>query len=470
MFVSMNLNKNFKKIFSGFLAILMPSLIVFAQSPEDSVFMRRMSDEILDNGKAYGNLRVLCKTIGQRLSGSLGMYKAEKWGLQALQQAGADTVYMQECMVPHWVRGNKEVLRLVGKGSKASRQFNILALGNSEGTGPKGIKAQVVAVNNFDELIARKNDVKGKIVFFNYPYNKKLYGGAYGDAVRYRSNGAWTAAKYGAVAVIIRSVTGATDDHPHTGAMRYVDSFPKIPAVAISTNDAPLLWDISKKQPESLFYLQTNCRMLPDTIGHNIIGELWGSEYADEIITVGGHLDSWDPAEGAHDDGAGMVQSIEIIRVLKSLGYKPKRTIRIVLFANEENGLRGGVKYAEVAKQKGEKHVMAMESDGGGETPRGLSCGMNEQQYAKVETWKKLFAQFNIADFPFEKNSAQGADISPLKRAYNHPQFGLYTVGNRYFDYHHAAIDVFENVNERELNLGAVVMASMVYLVDKYGL
>ena len=244
----------------------------------------------------------------------------------------------------------------------------------SVGTGDGGVTAPVIEVKNFDELEKRKDEVKGKIVFYNYPFNKTLLRGAYGDAVRYRSNGASAAAKYGAVAVIVRSVTGAYDDYPHTGALRYNDTIPKIPAVAISTVGADRLSnDIKGAYKNENLFLKTNCRSFPDTIGQNVIGEIRGSEFPDEIITIGGHLDSWDPGEGASDDGTGIVQSIEILRVFKALGYKPKRTIRIVLFANEENGLRGGTKYADEAKLKNEKHVMAMESDGGAEYPRGFS-------------------------------------------------------------------------------------------------
>jgi len=313
--------------------------------------------------------------------------------------------------------------------------------------------------------------VKGKIVFFNYPFNKTLLRGAYGDAVRYRSGGASAAAKYGALAVIVRSVTAATDDNPHTGALRYNDSFPKIPAVAISTKDAERLSGFIKgtyKQED--FFLRDNCAMLADTIGHNIIGEIKGTEFPDEIITIGGHMDSWDPAEGANDDGAGMVQSIEVLRALNAIGYKPKRTIRIVLFANEENGGRGGEKYAAEAKAKNEKHIMAMESDGGSEYPRGFGCGMTKAQFTKVAAWQKYFEPYDADKFSFNEGGGEGADIGPLQTNFKTAQFGLSTTGQRYFNFHHSAIDVFENVDAQELHLGAAVMAAMVYLIDKYGL
>lgn len=451
----------------GFLAVtaLLMATVTFAQN-DDSLMLKRISDEILLNGKTYSNLYTLCKGVGARLSGSAGMYKAEDWGVKTLSAMGADKVYKQECMVPHWVRDKNCQAHFNKKD-----MFSVAELGNSVGTGSKGIGASVIEVKSFAELEQRKDEVKGKIVFYNYPYNKTLLGGGYGDAVRYRSSGASNAAKYGAIGVLVRSVTAANDDFPHTGALRYNDSFPKIPAFAISTKDAEWLSGLIKTRYKNApLYMYSNCRMLPDTIGHNIIGEIKGSEFPDEIITIGGHLDSWDLAEGAHDDGAGIVQSIEVLRVLKALGYKPKRTIRVVLFANEENGLRGGTKYAEEAKTKNEKYIMAMESDGGGESPRGFSCGMTEEQFAKVAGWKNLFSMFDADRFRFSKGGGGGADIGPLQTNFKTAQFGLNTTGNRYFDYHHAASDVFENVHERELHMGAVVMAAMVYLVDKYGL
>jgi carboxypeptidase Q len=442
----------------------------FAQS-EDSLMIKKIADEILLNGKAPQNLYTLCKSVGTRLSGSAGMYKAEAWGLKVLKEAGAEKTYLQQCMVPHWVRGKKEFAGFRTQQGIAGPEFDVLAIGNSVGTGDKGVFAKVIEVKNFAELDKRKDEVKGKIVFYNYPFNKTLLRGAYGDAVRYRSSGASMAAKYGALAVIVRSVTGAYDDYPHTGALRYNDSFPAIPALAISTKGAEKLSDLIKGayKEENLFF-RSNCEMLPDTIGHNVIGEIKGTRFPDEIITIGGHLDSWDQGEGANDDGTGIVQSIEILRVFKAVGYKPGRTIRIVLFANEENGLRGGTKYAEEAKLKNEKHIMAMESDGGAEYPRGFGCGMTKEQYAKVQGWTKFFEPFDAARFTFSEGGGGGADIGPLQTNFKTAQFGLSTTGQRYFDVHHAASDVFEKVNAQELNLGAAVMAAMVYLVDKYGL
>ena len=459
-----------KKHFLAVNALFGTSLSVFSQD-QDSVMVKKISDEILLNGKAYSNLYRLCKSVGQRLSGSAGMYKGEEWGLSTLKEAGAEKAYLQECMVPHWVRGAKESAGFQTRKRSADPQYSVLAIGNSVGTGDKGVLAQVIEIANFDELERRKEEVKGKIVFYNYHFNKTLLRGAYGDAVRYRGRGASAAAKYGALAVIVRSVTAANDDNPHTGALNYNDSFPKIPAVAISTKGADeLSRDLKGHYALDNFFLQTNSMMLRDTVGHNVIGEIRGTEFPDEIITIGGHLDSWDPAEGASDDGTGMVQSIEVLRALKAIGYKPKRTIRIVLFANEENGGKGAAKYAEVAVINKENHVMAMESDGGAEYPRGFGCGMMKSQYAKVEGWKKYFEPLDADKFSFSEGGGGGADIGPLQRNFKTPQFGLNTTGQRYFDMHHSALDVFEKVNAQELHLGATVMTIMVYLVDKYGL
>ena len=437
-----------------------------AQS-DDSLIIRQIADEILVNGKAYENLRVLTKQVGGRIAGSPQMVKAEAWGQKTLKEAGADKVWLQQCMVRHWIRGGRdEAAFFVGN---TKQTLDILALGNTEGSGPQGITAPVILINTFDELEQRKNEIKGKIVFYNYKFNPKFIKTfqAYGDAGRYRSQGPGRAAKYGAVGVLVRSMTSATDNHPHTGATVYNDSFPKIPAAAVGLKDAQKLADAIAKNQNVKLFLKTHGKMLPDTIGHNVIGELTGSTFPDEIITVGGHLDAWDPAEGAHDDGAGCVHSIEVLRVLKAIGYKSKRTIRVVLFANEENGLRGGNKYAEEAKAKNEKHVFALESDAGGFTPRGFGFTASAEQLAKIRQWQPLFLPYGV----YELNAGGGgADIGPLNRLLGTPVAGLQPDSQRYFDVHHARSDVFENVNKRELELGAINMAALIYLIDKYGL
>lgn len=465
-----------KRIFPV-LTLLFATARVQAQQ-EDSLMIRRIADEILVNGKAYDNLRQLTKQIGGRLAGSPQMVKAEQWGLALMQQSGADKAWMQQCMVPHWVRGGKDEMwstvivsqkKLSGPDARIENKFyDVVALGNSVGSGPNGVKGEVMLVNSFDELEKRKDEVKGKIVFYNYRFNDKFINTfhAYRDAGQYRGQGPSRASKYGAVGVIIRSLSNATDNSPHTGATRYDSAYAKIPAVAVGLRHADGLAEYLKNN-KVYMTIKTNGKFLPDTIGHNIIGELKGTEFPDEIITVGGHLDSWDNCEGAHDDGAGCVQTIEILRALKAIGYQPKHTIRFVLFANEENGLRGGNKYAEEAKANNEKHLLAMESDAGGFTPRAIGFSGTEQQYAKVAAWKTLLAPYGCTEIA---NGGGGADIGPLNRTLKTPTASLNPDPQRYFDIHHARTDVFEAVNKRELELGAINMAAFIYLVDKYGL
>jgi len=456
-----NMRKPGLSFFAFFICIC-----VFGQN-EDSLMIRRIADEILLHSRAYDNLHDLTKNIGGRLTASSQFYKAEQWGLRVLQQSGADKTWLQECMVPHWVRGGEDKAEAKVKNS-GTKKLDVIALGNSLGTGAKGITADVIEVRSFDDLETKKDSIKGRIVFYNYKFNPRFIGvfQAYGDAVKYRSTGPSRAAKYGALAVIVRSMSESTDNNPHTGALTYDTTLPEIPAVAIGLKDADWLSATISNQHVQV-YFKTGGRFFPDTIGHNVIGELTGTEFPDQFITIGGHLDSWDPAEGAHDDGAGIVHTIEILRTFKALGYKPKHTIRFVLFANEENGLRGGTKYGDEAKAKNEKHVFALESDGGGFTPRSYSFGGTPEQLKKVQRWIPLLYPYGVYEIT---GGGGGADIGPLNKALNTPVAELAPDSQRYFDYHHARNDVFENVNKRELELGAVNMAALIYLIDKYGL
>ncbi|HSB94614.1 MAG TPA: M20/M25/M40 family metallo-hydrolase, partial [Flavitalea sp.] len=309
---------------------------------------------------------------------------------------------------------------------------------------------------------------KGKIVFYNYKFNPLFIktNQAYADAGKYRGTGPSRAAKYGAVAVLVRSMSHSTDNYAHTGSLSYNDSMPKIPAAAVGLKDADKLAGMLEKGTYSM-YLRTNAMMRPDTLGHNIIGELTGSEFPDEYITIGGHLDSWDVAEGAHDDGTGCVHSIEVLRALKAIGYKPRRTIRIVLFANEENGLKGGTAYAAEAKKNDEKHYFALESDAGGFTPRSFGFSGTDEQLSKLRNYLPLLIPYGVTMI---NAGGGGADVGPLHRELNTPVAGFEPDSQRYFDIHHAENDVLENVNKRELELGAINMAALIYLVDKYGL
>ncbi|MGB2197731.1 MAG: M20/M25/M40 family metallo-hydrolase, partial [Flavobacteriaceae bacterium] len=314
-----------------------------------------------------------------------------------------------------------------------------------------------------------RSEVEGKIVFFNRPMQADLIQTfeAYGGCVDQRYDGAKEAGKLGAAGTIVRSMNLRLDDLPHTGSMSYGDTpvNQRIPSAAISTNDAERLSGMLKIDPNIKFYFKQNCKQLKDVQSYNVIGEIKGSQFPNEIIVVGGHLDSWDLGDGSHDDGAGCVQSMDVLRLLKETGIRPKRTIRVVLFMNEENGLRGGRKYAEVAKKKGEKHVFALESDSGGFTPRGFSFSGPDYKINQILKWKPLFEPYLIHYF---KKGGSGADIGPLKNDAI-VLAGLRPDSQRYFDHHHASNDTFDAVNKRELELGAATMTSLIYLIDKYG-
>jgi len=459
-----------KRIF--LFAFIAPLTVIAQNNLSDSAFIKKISDNILLSRASYNNLRILTKTIGGRLAGSPQMVKAEQWGAQALRDAGADDVTLQECMVPHWIRGGKDKASVTYKNANGKTTvipLNVLALGNSVGSGAKGVQAPLIRVNSFDELEQKKDEIKGKIVFYNCPFEDTFIRTfeAYGKNVVYRTTGASRAAKYGAVAVLVRSMTNSTDNNPHTGSMHYDESLPKIPAAAVGLRDVERLDTLFDKGLQLTAQLFTYGKMLPDTIGHNVVGELKGTEFPNEIITVGGHLDSWDVNEGAHDDGTGVVQTIEVLRAFKALGFQPKHTIRFVLFANEENGARGGAKYAELAKQNNEKPIFALESDAGGFTPRGFSFTVNDSSWNKIIGWKYLFEPYGGCDF---SRGGGGTDIEPLHETFGTPVAEFIPDSQRYFDIHHSAGDVFEAVNARELKLGAINMAALLYLVDKYGL
>ncbi|MEX6687927.1 M20/M25/M40 family metallo-hydrolase [Danxiaibacter flavus] len=454
--------------------LLLALLPVFSYAQDlltDSLFIKNLSDNVLTNRAAYNNLYYLTKKIGGRLAGSPQMVKAEQWGAEALKAAGADKVTLQECMVPHWVRGGKDKASVsyTENGKQQTMQLNVLALGNSVGSGVRGVKAPLIRITSFDDLEAKKDQLKGKIVFYSVPFDEEFIHTfeAYGKNVIYRAIGASRAAQYGAVAVLVRSMSHSMDNNPHTGALHYLDSIPKIPAAAVGLRDMEKLDTLFTKSKSITAQLFTYGKMLPDTIGHNVIGEITGSEYPDQYITVGGHLDSWDVNEGATDDGAGIVQTIEILRAFKATGFRPKHTIRFVLFANEENGTRGGEKYAAVAKINKEKHVFALESDAGGFTPRGFSLELPASAWSKVNSWKPFFAPYGVTDF---EDGGGGEDIRSLGEQLKTPVGELRPDSQRYFDLHHSAGDVLEAVNIRELKLGAINMAALLYLVDKYGL
>ncbi|KAA5824441.1 M20/M25/M40 family metallo-hydrolase [Algibacter amylolyticus] len=438
-------------------------------SQTDAEVLRSIYTQSLTNGKSYDWLNHLSNQIGSRLSGSLGAERAVAYTKEELEALGLDKVWLQPVMVPKWVRGAKEFAFIETEPGKTTN-VNICALGGSVATPALGLKAQVVEVHNFQELEALGTEgVQGKIVFYNRPMQADLIQtfDAYGGCVNQRYQGAVEAIKYGAVGVIVRSMNLRMDDLPHTGSMTYnnVPVDKRIPSAAISTNDAELLSTMLTLDKSIQFYFKQNCKQLKDVQSHNVIGEITGSEFPDEYIIVGGHLDSWDLGDGSHDDGAGVVQSMDVLRLLKASGIKPKRSIRVVLFMNEENGLRGGNKYAEVAKQKNENHIFALESDAGGFTPRGFSFDCSDAAFSQVLSWQQLFKPYLI--HYFEKGGS-GADVGPLKTESN-VLAGLRPDSQRYFDHHHASNDTFDAINKRELELGAATMTSLVYLFDKYG-
>jgi hypothetical protein len=444
------------------------SVSTHAQQKDEEV-IKKIYNEALTNGKTYDWLHYMSKRIGARLSGSPEAAAAVEFTRQVMDTLGLDRVYLQEVMVPHWIRGNKEFATILNSKRIGSRQVNVCALGNSVGTGPAGVSGGIIEVKSFEELAKLgKKAVSGKIVFFNRPLDNTHFDTfeAYSGAVNQRGSGASEAAKYGAVGVVVRSMTTALDDAPHTGSLRYAADLPQLPAVAISTKDAELLSSLLKNEADLQFHFQTNCKMLPDVLSYNVVGEIKGSQFPEEVINVGGHLDSWDLGEGAHDDGAGCVQSIEVLRIMKTLGIKPKRTIRAVMFMNEENGLRGGTKYAQLAAKEGNKHIAAIESDRGGFTPREFSVDTTPEKLAKMAAWKPLFKPYGISDI---LAGGSGADIGPLKPL-GTALMEYVPDPQRYFDVHHTAEDTFEKVNKRELELGAGAMTALVYLLSEYGL
>jgi hypothetical protein len=439
---------------------------VHSQSDED--ILKSIYNTSLTNGKSYEWLDHLSNQIGGRLSGSKNAELAVQYTKIELEKLALDKVWLQPVMVPKWERGDKErayfeVLNIIN-------EVNICALGGSVATAKDGISANVVEVKTFEELaILGTEKIKGKIVFYNRPMQADLIStfDAYGGCVDQRYAGAMEAGKYEAVGVIVRSMNLRQDDYPHTGSMSYgnlpIDQ--RIPSAAISTNDADLLSKSLKQNTNLQFYFKQSCMQFDDVPSYNVIGEITGSEFPNEYIVVGGHLDSWDLGDGAHDDGAGVVQSMDVLRLLKESGIQPKRSIRVVLFMNEENGLRGATEYASVAKEKNENHIFALESDAGGFTPRGFSFATNDTNFNQVLSWKALFKPYLI--HYFEKGGS-GADVGPLKSETN-VLAGLRPDSQRYFDHHHAANDTFEHVNKRELELGAATMTSLVFLFDKYG-
>ncbi len=460
------------------------------QAQVDSAFFRKVFNEALENGQAYARLGELCKTIGSRLSGSPQAEKAVAWGKQMLSTYGFDSVYLQPVMVPRWERSKTEslvfsstIFNAAIKGEKLqdynceafeelplkpAKQHRIpaVALGGSVGTKGK-LQAGIVSVHSDAQMdsLGKAGALKGKMVLLNRPFPETYLNTfkAYGACVGQRVNGASKAAAYGAVAVLVRSMSNRCDLHAHTGVMIYDDKQPKIPAMAVATAVANLLDKLIQQDPGLQLTMQLGCQTLPDAPSANVVAETRGSKYPKSIIAFGGHFDSWDQGEGAHDDGAGCMHAFEALRLLKSIGYQPRHTLRCVWWMNEENGLRGATEYAAVAGKTNEKHVAALESDRGGFTPRGF--GVDSAFLPKALKYKALLDANGIGEI--EKGGG-GADIGPIRKINpNAVLVGFIPDSQRYFDVHHSETDVFESVNKRELHLGAAAVAVMIVILDQ---
>ena len=435
-----------------------------AQGQTDSLQIREIFDEALVNGQGYENLRELCKDIGHRLSGSENLEKAVVWSEAKMKSYGFDKIWLEPVMVPKWVRGAPEKCRIISE----NRELDVLALGFSTGTNGK-LKGEVVEFQTLQALKdAPQGSLTGKIAFLNQGMNAKLIDtfNAYGGCAGGRVVGPSEAAKKGAIGFVMRSVGLRADDFPHTGVMVYEAGTDSIPAFALSTNSAFYLARSLDANPMLELELESDCKLYPDVLSHNVVAEITGSVFPNHVITVGGHLDSWDVGEGAHDDGAGVVQALEMLRIFKALGIKPKHSIRCVFFTNEENGSRGGQAYAENCKDRGDKHIAAMESDRGGFTPRGFHIDGTSTDIAYLRKWLPLFEPYNIHII---KKGYGGVDINYLRDT-GAALIGVVPDSQRYFDVHHTSNDVFEHVNQRELELGTASMTALIYLIDKYGM
>lgn len=428
-----------------------------------------IAEKILEKGLneqgAYAILKKIT-SVGPRLTGSPQAAAAVRIMCQEMSDLGFDNVHLEPTRVGRWIRGEKEEARLVSS-QIGSVSFPICAIGGSVATPEPGVSAKVVEAHSFLDLQKMKEKINGKIVFFNRPMDPTLFETfrAYGEAADQRVSGAAEAAKFGAAAVLVRSLTQRIDDFPHTGLMRYELGAPKIPAACISTKGANLLSELLKKDPDLNVYMRLDCKRLSPVISHNVVAQLTGIEKPNEIILLGGHLDSWDLGTGAHDDGAGCAHAVEALRLIDELGLQPKRTIRAVMFMDEEFGGTGGRDYARSNNRKDEVHLAAIESDRGGFVPLGFGIGAEPETVRNLQSWKYLFEPLGAL---WIRHGGGGVDIAPLAEQ------GTITIGlvpefHSYFDYHHSSRDVLEAVNPRELELGAIAMAIFAYTVAQEG-
>ena len=501
--------KNLKSLCLVFILFIGNAGALLAQnydSNKDSIFFKQLFDESLLKGHSYARLGELCKQIGARLSGSDAAEKGIQWATKMLKSYQFDQVDTQLVMVPRWERGNIEKFQIKSpvfdrmlKNSadrengiksissmafpnspnayyecenyihtikKISKYYALPACALGGSIGGK-VEAKVIAVNSKTQLdsLGKIGQLKGKIVLLNRPMEESMLNtfNAYGGCVNQRVNGAVWCAPYGAVAVLVRSVSNKCDLHPHTGVTHYEDNIAKIPIAAVATAVADVIAYLSAKDPDFALQFELDCKLLADRPSANVLAETKGNQFPEKIIVFGGHFDSWDQGEGAHDDGAGCMHAFEALRLLKVLGYNPKHTLRCVFWINEENGLRGGTEYARLSKVNNENHIVAIESDRGGFVPRGF--GVDSSILPNVLKFQKLLNDYGIGKI--EKGGG-GADIGPLKSVNKNTAFVSFIPDSqRYFDVHHAETDVFESVNKRELELGAAALAAMIYILDQ---
>jgi hypothetical protein len=421
----------------------------------------RILREALSHGRAYALLETLCTVAPRRLSGSAGAAEAVRWAKDEMVRAGLENVHLEECRVPHWERGEVASLAVVEPADARDTKLPITALGGSVATPPDGVRGEIVEVRSFEELAKLGAAVKDKIVFFDRAMDPTALDTfeAYGRAVDQRARGALEAGKLGAVAAIVRSMTNRIDELPHTGSMRYAPDSPRIPAAAVCTAGAERLAALIQHGVRPVVTLKLDCRELPDAPSSNVVGELRGTGAPDEIVLAGAHLDAWDIGQGANDDGAGCVQCIEALRLLRVLDLLPRRTLRVVLFMNEENGLRGAQAYHDAHAAELPRHVLALESDRGSFAPRGFMTNASPRAMAML---RPIVATFAAAGGSMLEPGSGGADTTPLERE------GVTVMEyvpdpQRYFDVHHCQRDTLESVNPRELELGAALIAAMMH-------
>lgn len=442
--------------------ILGISFLRAQRQDEDSLFVRKIFDRALERLESHAWLRELCVTAPRRLSNYPDYYRAVKWAMDKGQALGF-SMEAQPVEVPNWHRGGPEACLLFLPDRTLA--LKATALGGSGGGKVKGPLAAFATLSDLEN--APRSAVEGKIVYINQGFDPHPIetGTSYGMAVSSRRNGPAEASRKGALACLIRSMTHARDNYPHTGMTVFPEGMRPLPALALSTVAADSVWSLASTGTPLTLYVETHCTQRSDTISYNVLGTWKGHEKPEEYILVGGHLDAWDTGCGAHDDGAGCVQAMMALHLLRQIGYQPRRNLRFVLFANEENGLRGAEAYFRRARERGEEHVAALESDAGGFTPRGFRYENNEALRGLLSNFLPLLKPYGI---DYIRPGGSGADLSPFRGTTSCLLLGYVPDSQRYFDFHHAASDVPENVHPRELELGSACIAALVYLLDKY--